>query len=226
MPAVESRNLIATASTTGKSMSTVPLVLLSIGNPGPLTRHSVGHYILKLLMEKYQAKQPQLRPSYAISTNHDSSLVFIKSNSYMNESSKAWTKSRDRESIRPGSIIVVLYDDFEANVPKVKLSRFGKKNESHNGIRDLTSVMQADDERFKVFKLGVGIGPKPRDASRDAMSHWVLSPFKPVEKQMIAEKSFQLCCLYLQNIAECDGEIGDVGKFDARIKKIWRKQNE
>lgn len=37
-------------------------------------------------------------------------------------------------------------------------------------------------------------------------------------------QSFDLCLFYLQQIAETGGEIGDVGKFDAKVKKMWKKQ--
>ncbi|KAI3405760.2 hypothetical protein KGF56_001367 [Candida oxycetoniae] len=197
-----------------------PVVLFSIGNPGPLNRHSTGHMVLKELMENYDIKQPVNKNLYAIASNEDSSLIFVKSNTYMNESSKAWLKLRDNEKIPTGAIVIVLYDDFENDIPKVKLSKFGKKSESHNGIKNLQSVMMQDDGvRFKFFKLGIGIGPKPSGANKASMSSWVLSPFTLQQKQLIVDKSLDLCITHLKEIASLDGEIDNIDKYNSRVIK-------
>ncbi|KAI5959536.1 hypothetical protein KGF57_002061 [Candida theae] len=200
------------------------LVLFSIGNPGPSNRHSAGHLMLKLLLDNYASSVKQLLPksTYSITSNTDNSLIFIKSNTYMNESAKAWTKIMANEKLPNDSIVIILYDDFENDIPSVKLSKF-KKNESHNGVKNLMGGMQ-NETRFQIFKLGIGIGPKPAQASRDTMSSWVLSPFTMDQKQAIMTQSFDLCLYYLQQIAETGGEIGDVGKFDAKVKKMWKRQ--
>ncbi|KAI5954156.1 hypothetical protein CANMA_004995 [Candida margitis] len=200
------------------------LVLFSIGNPGPSNRHSTGHLMLKILLDNYSSTVKQLVPksTYSITSNADNSLIFIKSNTYMNESAKAWNKVIATEKLPPDSIVIILYDDFENDIPSVKLSTF-KKNESHNGIKNLMTVMQKET-RLQCLKLGIGIGPKPVQASKATMSSWVLSPFTLEQKQIIMTQSFELCLFYLQQVAEVEGEIGDVGKFDAKVKKMWKRE--
>ncbi|CCG21337.1 hypothetical protein CORT_0A09520 [Candida orthopsilosis Co 90-125] len=200
------------------------LVLFSIGNPGPSNRHSTGHIMLKLLLENYSSTVKQLVPksTYSMTSNADNSLIFIKSNTYMNESAKAWNKVISNEKLPNGSIVIILYDDFENDIPSVKLSKF-KKNESHNGVKNLMTVMQ-NETSYLILKLGIGIGPKPAQASKATMSSWVLSPFTLEQKQTIMSQSFDLCLFYLQQIAEAGGEMGDVGKFDVRVKKQWKRE--
>lgn len=140
----------------------------------------------------------------------------------MNESAKAWTKVVANEKLPSDSIIIILYDDFENDIPLVKLSTF-KKNESHNGVKNLMTVMMQNETRYQFLKLGIGIGPKPAQADKATMSSWVLSPFTLDQKQIIMSQSFDLCLFYLQQIAEADA-IGDVGKFDSRVKKLWKAE--
>lgn len=140
----------------------------------------------------------------------------------MNESAKAWNKIVANEKLPTDSTVIILYDDFENDIPLVKLSKF-RKNESHNGIKNLMATMQ-NETRYQVLKLGIGIGPKPVQASKETMSSWVLAPFTLEQKHIIMSQSFDLCLFYLQQIAETGGEIGDVGKFDAKVKKMWKKQ--
>lgn len=76
----------------------------------------------------------------------------------MNESAKAWNKIVANEKLPTDSTVIILYDDFENDIPLVKLSKF-RKNESHNGIKNLMATMQ-NETRYQVLKLGIGIGPE------------------------------------------------------------------
>ncbi|KAI5963321.1 uncharacterized protein KGF55_003113 [Candida pseudojiufengensis] len=207
-----------------------PLVLFSIGNPGPQNRHSAGHMMLKLLIENTSnVKQLISKSTYSITNNSDKSIYFIKSNTYMNESSKAMEKFLAVENIPQGSLILILYDDFETNLPNIKLSNL-KKNESHNGIKSLQKFTNDNTSRYNWLKLGISIGPKPVNASKEIMSSWVLSPFTLEQKQLFMNKSLDLCLFYLTEIIEKfneseDGQLGDIGKLDVRIRKMYKQFN-
>ncbi|KAI5951462.1 hypothetical protein KGF54_004536 [Candida jiufengensis] len=206
-----------------------PLILFSIGNPGPQNRHSTGHIMLKPLIDSSQnVKQLHTKSTYSITSNSNKSIYFVKSNTYMNESSKAMERLFKDENLPFGCLIIVLYDDFESNLPNVKLSNL-KKNESHNGLKNLQKFTTS--QNYKILKLGLAIGPKPQNSNKETMSSWVLSPFTLEQKQIFLTKSFELCTFYLAEIIEKiqeseNGELGDIGKFDARIKKMYKKQSE
>ncbi|KAL6452574.1 pth Peptidyl-tRNA hydrolase [Candida maltosa Xu316] len=178
-------------------------------------------------MRENSAKQlTKQSPSATYSISIDSDVVYVHSNTFMNESSKAWlsfTKSEKKTVfVGDGNVVLVLYDDFESELGSVKLSRF-KKNESHNGLKDLKKVV---DDGDGVFLLGIGIGPKPVAATRDTMARWVLSPFNANEKARLDNEVLDLVNLYIGEIESVGGEKSDVNKFNARMKKMWKSQQQ
>ncbi|ODV77300.1 peptidyl-tRNA hydrolase [Suhomyces tanzawaensis NRRL Y-17324] len=197
------------------------VVIFSIGNPGPVNRHSAGHLMLLKLMEHYDAS-PLVKGGkgkYSSSQVGEGSVIFAKSNCYMNESGQALKDFTASERLSLESIIVVLYDDFENKLGKVKLSPF-KAKESHNGLKSIYQFL--GPSRYEnCFKLGVGIGPKPSNASRDSMASWVLSAFKMDEKQVLVTDGVELLVMYLQEFLERDGHIPDFNKFNAHMTKVF-----
>ncbi|EEQ38205.1 putative peptidyl-tRNA hydrolase [Clavispora lusitaniae] len=188
------------------------IVFFSIGNPGRMNRHSTGHYVLQHLVSDFGATQLVKKGKYSI-TSLDN-VMFVKSNAYMNESGESLRAFLGNEKIRQ-CILVVLFDDFELVMPKVRLQRL-KQNESHNGIKSIGREIQS--QNIEALKLGVGIGPKPQNASRDSMASWVLSDFKLEEKQLLST-SLQTIYKYVEHIISSDGEIGDCNKLNSRITK-------
>lgn len=188
------------------------IVIFSVGNPGPVNRHSTGHYVLGELISAFEAPQMSRKGTYSISRME--TLVFVKSNKYMNDSGIALKQLLALERLLP-AVVVVLYDDFELEMPKVKLREF-RKNESHNGLKSCLKVLENADASF--FKLGVGIGPKPQGASRDTMALWVLSKFKEDEKQQL-RISMEYVFKYVHVLMESGGQVGDTNKLNARIQK-------
>lgn len=193
------------------------IVFFSVGNPGKMARHSVGHYVLKELMDALGAKQLVKKGVYSVS-NMDN-IFFVKSNGYMNESGKPLRKFLTSEKVGQ-CVVIILYDDFETNMPKVKLQQF-KKNESHGGIKSCVRELQAAG--VEGFKLGVGIGPKPAQASRDLMGAWVLADFKEEEKFALST-SMDSVYKYVDVIISSDGEIGDCNKLNARVTKAMKAE--
>lgn len=188
------------------------IVLFSVGNPGPMNRHSTGHYVLKNLVEAFEAKQMSKKGKYSV-TNLDN-VYFVKSNAYMNESGLLLQAFLKNERLGP-CVIVVLYDDFELHMPRVRLQQL-KKNESHNGIKSVARALES--LHAACFKLGVGIGPKPQGASKDTMAAWVLADFRPEEKAAL-ETSMEYVYKYTDALISSEGDVGDCNKLNARVTK-------
>ncbi|KAG7665513.1 uncharacterized protein J8A68_000915 [[Candida] subhashii] len=195
------------------------MIIFSIGNPGPMNRHSAGHLMLKLLMDNYSIKQLVKKSTYSISSSNNYKMIFIKSNSYMNESNKSWQSLIKLEKLNlVNSIILILYDDFENDLSEIRISQFKNKNESHNGIKNLSTIMNFDN----VYKFGIGIGPKPKNATREIMSSWVLSKFKPEEIAILESISLQKSIMFIEEIMEMHGDIIDINKFNSKLNKMWK----
>lgn len=204
---------IYSPTTTSNSfiMSTT-IVFFSIGNPGPQTRHSVGHLVLKELADALETKQLVKHGKYSIARLDN--LVFVKSNAYMNESGALLRAFLANERVGKCTIVVV-YDDFELDLPKVRVQAL-KKNESHNGIKAVQKEVYSLPHT--VYKLGVGVGPKPQGASKDTMASFVLSDFTPQQKQSIPT-AMKAVFQYVHQIIEKDGELGDTNKINSLVAK-------
>ena len=188
-----------------------------------MTRHSVAHLMLKHILS-FIPYTPGLIKKSIYSISSTDSITYLKSNSYMNESFKSWNKFKidNKRLINAGPIIFIIYDDFEKNLGNIRISKF-KKNESHNGLKGLKNVLD-DNDNMDVYLLGIGIGPKPQGANKETMSNWVLSGFKMEEKMKLENETVELLELYIREIIELDGNIGDVNKFNSRLTKIWKSK--
>ncbi|KAG2733979.1 hypothetical protein G9P44_003504 [Scheffersomyces stipitis] len=181
-----------------------------------MNRHSTGHFILKHLVEYFSAKQLVRRGDYSVTRTNDYSIVLVKSNTYMNESGRGFRQFVDNEDFQPSqSIVVILYDDFDNKLGKVKLSEL-KKNESHNGIRDISRALHGIKSDVKIYKLGIGIGPKPSKASGAIVSNWVLSKFTDEELTILRGTSFNLVTKYVDEIYE-NNAVGDCNLLNQKI---------
>lgn len=194
--------------------STIPeqmvnIVFFSLGNPGPINRHSTGHYVIKHLVEAFQAPPMTKKGKYSITHIYD--VYFVKSNTYMNESGALLRDFLAGERVRP-CVVVIVYDDFELSMPKARIQQF-QRNESHNGIKSVAQILNS--LAVQGYKLGVGIGPKPLG---NMMASWVLSKFTQQEMQML-EMSMQYVYKYVHKVIENEGEIADCGKLNAGITK-------
>ena len=195
------------------------LLVFSVGNPGRSNRHSAGHLGLKYLMEQTQCKQlvkPSSKSVYSMSKCE--TCTFVKSTVYMNESARALKLVMDDERLSLNQWnIVVVYDDFETNLGTVKLAEF-KKNESHNGIKSIKNFVASLNVDCSVFKLGIGIGPKPANSTKESMATWVLSPFNQAELQLLQSTSFPTLYIYIHTIE--DSDFINVNKLNATVKRL------
>lgn len=76
-------------------------------------------------------------------------------------------------------------------------------------------VRCVQDQRVAVYLLGVGIGPRPVQASRDTMVFWVLLLFTREETESTGgEGGCIQVCGYSYSF---DGDVGDFNKVNAEL---------
>ncbi|KAI4131143.1 MAG: hypothetical protein LQ338_001348 [Usnochroma carphineum] len=147
-------------------MSLRPLFIASIGNPPPAytnTLHSAGHTVLNSL------RTWLLNPPFTKSRPHASGLLSAspdftlwQSPALMNISGKpvatAWrtflfslSSPEDKKAAR----LVVVHDELELPIGKIKVRDGGTSTRGHNGLK---SVMQALGGGMEFTRVGVGIG--------------------------------------------------------------------
>lgn len=158
------------------------LFIASIGNKAPYrqTRHSAGHLLL-------DAVKPLLA-----STHGDTSAFHETwySPSYMNESGpklvRALENWRQTATSYPTTLII-LHDELEAPLGKLRVKRGGPEAFSLRGHRGLISVCEslrgkglwpakakAGDGEMSILRVGVGIG-RPTSRENNAVADYVLT---------------------------------------------------
>jgi PTH1 family peptidyl-tRNA hydrolase len=162
------------ASIEGMSISRrVPLLIVSIGNPGSQhanTYHSAGHVLLNLLRRE-GAQQ------------HD--WAFHQSTSLMNVSGAGVRKQYDRFSAsHPSGRMVVLHDELEREVGWVGVKNGWTSAKGHNGIK---SIQQKMPRNVDWYRLAIGVG-RPTSRDPDVVARYVLSKMKPAEISKIDAK--------------------------------------
>ena len=199
------------------------VIVFAVGNPGPVNRHSAGKYILKRLAESFGIEGNQQSTSLYASSEYGN-YTLVKSSVFMNESGKALKQClRDIHSPQQATSLVILYDDFELNAGKCRLLPM-KSPESHKGLSICLKVINQTTglDPDYIFKLGIGIGPKPKNSNKLTMSTWVLSRFKMEELHALDQRATPLVHDYLELMLK-EGTTNALEQT-ARINKIFAKK--
>lgn len=156
------------------------LFIASIGNKAPYrqTRHSAGHLLL-------DAVKPLLR-----STHGDTSAFHETwySPSYMNESGRKLVRALEKwRQTTPSypTTLIILHDELEAPVGKLRVKKGGPEASSLRGHRGLISVCETlrgkglwpakgGDEEMSILRVGIGIG-RPTSREQNAVADYVLA---------------------------------------------------
>ncbi|ODQ77927.1 hypothetical protein BABINDRAFT_9901 [Babjeviella inositovora NRRL Y-12698] len=197
------------------------ILILSIGNPGAISRHSIGHYVLNQLHLQYGLSQLTKSLALALSSATSERLTLCKSETYMNESGTALRNALQHPAALGGKnpLVIVLYDDFEINSGKIKFTKSkSNKKESHNGLKDLNKRLLGYDKEYQYLKIGVGIGPKPANSTSNTMSKWILSTeISLSDKQKILTEALPLIVEIIDDIIE---KMEEFEKKETRLLNI------
>ncbi|KAH9827340.1 Peptidyl-tRNA hydrolase [Teratosphaeria destructans] len=176
---------------------TAPLLVCSIGNPGPTyahTLHSAGHTLVTRLAahlgcppftkDRSLANGLVSRPVLA-GTDGGGDWTLWQSPSYMNESGKgvkaafhAW--SRGLSGGQQGRLVVI-YDELEQPLGKVTVrTATGLSARGHNGLKSIMAAMP----QAPFARIGLGIG-RPVSRDSDAVARYVLGKMRPGERERI-----------------------------------------
>ena len=184
----------------------VKFIIAGLGNPGKkylYNRHNAGFWTLEYIAQKYNFKMNNLKhKSYCgrhtvvreipndesesdvaniNSANNVSSekfdALFMKPQTYMNDSGAAVADAARFYNVAPSNIIVIS-DDTSLPVGKIRIRARG----SDGGQKGLRSIIyHLDTDEFPRIKIGVGEKPHP-DIE---MATWVLSNFSKSEQKIL-----------------------------------------
>ncbi|MFA7309480.1 MAG: aminoacyl-tRNA hydrolase [Candidatus Paceibacterota bacterium] len=162
-------------------------VVVGLGNPGEdyeNTRHNTGRMALEFYAKKAGAsawKEDKKSQSLTTGVNAGKALLaLVLPNTFMNKSGAA--VARFVRSQRAAESLIVLYDDLDLPLGKIKLS-FDRGSGGHKGIESITRAVKT--KRFTRIRIGVspetpgGKLKKPR--GEDDVVKFILARFKAGE---------------------------------------------
>lgn len=171
------------------------LLVLSLGNPPAYdgTRHSVGHLMLKLVCTRLGA-QPNRTGSFNTHETEidDTRVTFYRVPGYMNESGKSlnpfykiW-KSRTKKEIE--DTVIILHDELDVDVGKIKVRSPGRSHRGHNGLRSIQASSPIGKD-YVSFQIGIGRNYSGDRQTPGVVANYVLSKFTPKERLTIESET-------------------------------------
>ena len=160
--------------------NTYSYIIAGLGNPGreyTFTRHNAGFLALDYIFEKRGVGSSRLKfhAETFEGTIAGKRVLFLKPQTYMNESGIAVGEAAKFYSVPPENVIII-FDDVSLECGKIRLRRKGSHG-GHNGIKSITNHLSSSD--FPRIKIGVGSPPHPDYDMKD----WVLGRFSKSEEK-------------------------------------------
>ena len=158
------------------------ILIVGLGNPGPkyaLNRHNIGFLAIDTLIGVYDAGPERDKFDSILSETvfQGHKIVFLKPQTYMNESGLAVHKALQFYKLTPQDVIVI-HDEIDLAPGEVK-TKTGGGAAGHNGLKSLDAHIGKEYHRIR---LGVG-----HPGHKDDVSDYVLSNFGKAEQKWVED---------------------------------------
>lgn len=161
------------------------ILIAGLGNPGEKyrrTRHNIGFLVIDRIAEEHGIAL-QTKDAYSIGEGvlEGHRVTLLKPLAFMNLSGRAVQKILRKfvgSAEDPGSRLIVVHDDIDMPVGKVRLRRNGSSG-GHRGIESI--IAETGSKEFVRIKVGVGRDPNV------PVEHFVLQSFRPDERDAVRE---------------------------------------
>lgn len=155
-------------------------MVVGLGNPGKEyhnTRHNIGFMVLDAMLPSVSWKEKNNACYYEEMVDGEK-VIFVKPNTYMNNSGEAVAPFANFYRISLEDILVI-HDDMDLKMGYLRLKKGGSAG-GHNGIKSIISHLASQE--FMHLKIGV-----EHSKFGDTISH-VLGKFTEEEKRIIDSK--------------------------------------
>jgi len=159
-------------------------LIVGLGNPGSKyerTRHNAGFWFLDALETKHALglkPNRKLLGEAAKTSFAGADCVFLRPDTFMNESGQSVRAATDYFDVAPERVVVA-YDDLDLPPGSVKL-KLGGGHGGHNGLRSMFSHLGSQE--FWRVRLGIG-----HPGFKDAVTPWVLGRATAEDEKAILE---------------------------------------
>ena len=180
--------------------SKIQYIVVGLGNPGQkytYTRHNAGFLALDYISQKHEFNINRVNfkslynkftveSTVSVEKTEDSEateekkhfgVIFMKPQTFMNNSGQAVSEAANFYKIPPQNILVIS-DDIALPVGKIRIRRGGSDG-GHNGLESIIYHLHSD--KFPRIKIGIGDKPHPDFP----LERWVLSEFPKDERKII-----------------------------------------
>ncbi len=160
----------------------LPVMIVGLGNPGPVyrhTRHNFGFLALDELAEELniQVKRLKFKAMIGEGRFNESKVVLVKPMTFMNESGRAVAPLL-RYFKLPLSNLLIIHDDLDLPLGTLRLRPSG----GTSGQRGMASIItHLGTQEFPRMRLGIGRPPGQMDPV-----DYVLKNFLPSENELLA----------------------------------------
>lgn len=156
-------------------------LIIGLGNPGDQykkVRHNLGFMVLDKMITNWEDNK-KLK-SQIVKTND---LIFVKPQTYMNNSGMAVKLLMDYFKV-PAEDIIIIHDEMDLSLGKIKI-RLGGAAAGHHGVESIIKALGTD--QFIRVRLGI----EPSEVFIRQPEKFVLEQFiskeKPQVKHMIKQ---------------------------------------
>ena len=158
-----------------------PFLVVGLGNPGAQyvnTRHNVGFMAVDVLAGENASWKSEKNALTARVDINGNRVIFVKPQTFMNNSGVAVTALMTFYKI-PLENIIVIHDDMDIPVGDCR-EKIGGGSAGHNGIRSIDTHVGRE---YKRIRIGIG---HQRDFNLPMdPADWVLGKFGPVQMDVI-----------------------------------------
>ena len=157
-------------------------LVVGLGNPGDEyvgTRHNVGYDVVDRLAARHGVsldREKRLKAKVGKTRIGEDPVWLVEPLSFMNLCGPVVARVVRERDVPLGDVLVI-YDDFNLPLGKLRLRRSGAAG-GHNGLRSLIAHL---GQEFPRLRIGIG-EPPPGYAER-----FVLTRFKPAERKCVEE---------------------------------------
>lgn len=194
-------------------------IIVGLGNPGEEytgTRHNTGRSALEYYAKNHGTsawKEDKKSNSLTTGTHVGKQLLaLVLPNTFMNKSGASVAKFV--KSMRAAEKMVVVYDDLDLPLGKIKLS-FDRGSGGHKGVESVTKAVKT--QRFTRIRIGVSPetpgGKIRKPQGEDEVVEFILKRFKDVELAEL-KSIFKTVGQAIDSIV-ADGPMIAMNKFNA-----------
>jgi len=180
-------------------------IIVGLGNLGKQyenTRHNVGFLAMDKIVEKMAQKD--IKVEFRLENKFEAEIakiklgnedvILVKPQTFMNLSGKAVKKVVDFYKINPAKDLIVIYDDIDLPLAKVRIRSEGS-SAGHNGLQSIIDELGTD----RFMRVRIGIGRPSNEAMK--IEDWVLQALTEGEKELLFSTIEDLIMNGLQYLA-------------------------